>query len=479
MKKLLRMFKLRREELFAAAVSLLVLVALHAVIIGKYFHLFTQTGRGHWTVFIKNFAVSGFDPITYSMLTYWEANYNVYRHPLLSFMVWPLSKLNGWLTELTGMNLVQFIVAVPLLFCAFYSFIFIFRIFRDIVKIKLFEATVLSAMLFSLAYVMVSAIVPDHFCVSMFLLVFTIYLAGLKMQRKARFTVWQTVLLFTVTAGVTLSNGVKTFMYALFTNGRKFFRIKYLLLAVLLPSALMWGFARWEYRTFVLPKEKARHEAKAKKDAEKKEKMFTAFADTVGIKDSVQLRKAFNAEMKKRAQAKYKEDRKKPWNKNTGKPMGKGEFMRWTDITTSRTATFVENLFGESVQLHRDWLLQDTLRSRPVIVPYDWAFCYVVEAVILLLFVAGIVCGRRSRFMWMVLSGAAFDMLLHLGLGFGINEVYIMGAHWLFVLPITMAYLVKAFENRPAAKYLRLLLLLLTLWLWAYNGTLLVGYLIG
>ena len=291
MKKFFRMFKIRREEMAASVCALCVLIALHAMMISKTFNTFLHTGGAHWNIFIKNFVVSGFDPITYSMVTYWEANYNVYRHPFLSFMVWPLSLLDGWLMDMTGLNLVQFIVAVPLLFFAFYSFIFIFRIFRDIIKIRRFEATVLSAMLFSFAYVMIAAVVPDHFCVSMFLLVFALYISGLKMQNGTRLNIWQTVLLFFVTAGVTLSNGVKIFIYALFTNGKKFFRIKYLLLAVLLPSALIWVFARWEYRTFVLPKEKARHEARLKKSAETRQKLFNAFADTTSLKDSAEIKK--------------------------------------------------------------------------------------------------------------------------------------------------------------------------------------------
>lgn len=459
MKKFFRMFKIRREEMAASVCALCVLIALHAMMISKTFNTFLHTGGAHWNIFIKNFVVSGFDPITYSMVTYWEANYNVYRHPFLSFMVWPLSLLDGWLMDMTGLNLVQFIVAVPLLFFAFYSFIFIFRIFRNIIKIRRFEAMVLSAMLFSFAYVMIAAVVPDHFCVSMFLLVFALYISGLKMQNGTRLNIWQTVLLFFVTAGVTLSNGVKIFIYALFTNGKKFFRIKYLLLAVLLPSALIWVFARWEYRTFVLPKEKARHEARLKKSAE--------------------IKKAFAKEMNKRVKAKYVKDHQKAWNKHTGKPMGKGEFIKWTDISTSRSETAVENLFGESIQLHDQHLLQDTLRSRPVIVPYSWIINYVVEAVIVLLFIGGIWCGRRSRFLWMALGGFAFDMFLHMGLGFGINEVYIMGAHWLFVMPMAMAFVVKQAENGRFRTWLRVLLVVLTLWLWAYNGTLLAGYLLG
>ena len=479
MKKFFRMFKIRREEMAASVCALCVLIALHAMMISKTFNTFLHTGGAHWNIFIKNFVVSGFDPITYSMVTYWEANYNVYRHPFLSFMVWPLSLLDGWLMDMTGLNLVQFIVAVPLLFFAFYSFIFIFRIFRDIIKIRRFEAMVLSAMLFSFAYVMIAAVVPDHFCVSMFLLVFALYISGLKMQNGTRLSIWQTVLLFFVTAGVTLSNGVKIFIYALFTNGKKFFRIKYLLLAVLLPSALIWVFARWEYRTFVLPKEKARHEARLKKSAETRLKLFNAFADTTSLKDSAEIKKAFAKEMNKRVKAKYVKDHQKAWNKHTGKPMGKGEFIKWTDISTSRSETAVENLFGESIQLHDQHLLQDTLRSRPVIVPYSWIINYVVEAVIVLLFIGGIWCGRRSRFLWMALGGFAFDMFLHMGLGFGINEVYIMGAHWLFVMPMAMAFVVKQAENGRFRTWLRVLLVVLTLWLWAYNGTLLAGYLLG
>lgn len=479
MKKFFDMFKIRREERAAAVCALCVLICLHALMISKTFSTFLHTGGARWTIFIKNFVMSGFDPITYSMVTDWEANYNVYRHPFLSFMVWPLSVIDGWIMDLTGLNLVQFIVAVPLLFFAFYTFIFIFRIFRDIVKIQRFEAMVLSAMLFSFAYVMVAVIVPDHFCVSLFLLVFALYVSGLKIQNGTKFSIGQTWLLFFVTAGVTLSNGIKIFIYSLFTNGKKFFRLKYFLLAVILPSALIWVFARWEYRTFVLPKEKARKEARLKKSEESRKKLLEAFKDTTSLKDSSAINKAFAQEMNKRVKAKYVRDHQKAWNKHTGKPMGKGEFINWTDVSTSRSETAVENLFGESIQLHDQHLLQDTLRSRPVIVPYSWIINYVVEAVLVLLFVIGIWYGRRSRFLWMALCGFAFDMALHMGLGFGINEVYIMGAHWLFVMPLAMAFMVKQAENSKFRPWLRGLLVVLTLWLWAYNGTLLVGYLVG
>ena len=166
-----------------------------------------------------------------------------------------------------------------------------------------------------------------------------------------------------------------------------------------------------------------------------------------------------------------------------GKPLGHGEFSQWTDITTPRGWSLVENVCGEPIQLHTDYLLRDALMNRPVIVHYRHAFNYVVEALVLLLFLAGVWAGRRSRFLWLALSFLGFDMLIHLVLGFGLNEVYIMSAHWLIVVPIAVAFLLRALCQRgPRLRSLvalRVVLLLLTAWLMIYNGVLYGQYLFG
>jgi hypothetical protein len=60
-------------------------------------------------------------------------------------------------------------------------------------------------------------------------------------------------------------------------------------------------------------------------------------------------------------------------------------------------------------------------------------------------------------------------MLMHLGFGFGLNEVYIMAAHWVFVIPIALAYLLKRLS--PSMQpYLRISLFLLVSWLFLWNG---------
>ena len=165
---------------------------------------------------------------------------------------------------------------------------------------------------------------------------------------------------------------------------------------------------------------------------------------------------------------------KDPWNAHTGTPIAKEGFMKWTDVSTDRWDAVVHNLFGETIQLHQDYLLDDTLKSRPVVVEYRYIINYVVEALVIGLFLIGIWMGRRQRLLWLVLSCFAFDMALHLGLGFGINEVYIMGPHWLFVIPISIAYVLK-FASQRWLLPLRVVITSLAIFLLGWNGWLFIN----
>jgi hypothetical protein len=160
----------------------------------------------------------------------------------------------------------------------------------------------------------------------------------------------------------------------------------------------------------------------------------------------------------------------------SGTPMKEHGFWKWTDISTSRIRTIYENLFGETMQFHRQHFLEDTLVFRPVFVKYDWLWSYVIEGFILLLAAIGLWCGRRSRFLWLALSYFGFDMGIHLVLGFGINEIFIMAPHWLFVIPLSIAC---AFQGAKGIRHqlLQLSVLALTAYLWVYNGWLLVDFL--
>lgn len=490
MKKIFDIFKIKKEERWLALGIFLALAILNGVVIARYAGTFTLVTDDYYKNFIRHFCVSGFDPLTYWVLSDWNAAYNVYRHPLLAFYMYIPYLINMGLMKLTGYNCALFIAVIIQMFCGFYATLFLQRIFREVLELDKAASSILTLLFFSFGHVMVTCIVPDHFVISMLLLILALYVSGRRIKHNHPLKIWQTVVYFVLTAGTSLNNGLKIFFSALFVNRKRFFRPKHLLLAVILPAALLWGFCRWEYRTFVWPVEMARKEMKAKKTAEKKarqERMaqLKQIKDSL-TKDSIQkglkiitpeeiAQKAKNDSIQKAKQLARNEARKKRGPKQ-GAPIMKGEFMNWTDATSSRTQSIVENLMGESIQLHQDYVLQDELRHRPMFVNYRYAFNYIVEALIIILFLAGIWAGRKSRYLWLVMSYFGLDMLLHIGLGFGLNEVYIMSGHWIYALPIAIGFLLKETRHQRYSLCLKSLLLTIGLFLLIYNGILIIGY---
>lgn len=466
--KIIELFKIKREERMPALAALLLSAALNALVIYAYYGKFSRLCGNYKWYFVKNFHISGYDPLTYNVVTDWDMRYNVFRHPLLAPFMYIPSVINQGLMSLTGINCVQFVVAVILILFTVYSFVFLYRIFREVLDLGRTDSLVLASLNYSFAYVLLASAVPDHFILSMSALIMTLYICGMKMRGGRRLTRLQTVLLFILTAGISLNNGIKVFIGGLFTNGRRFFRPAYIIPAVVLPSILLWFAARWEYNEFVYPSWKINKDMKAKFEAKEVAKISKAFRDTVATADSAKIEAGVQAVLAERkARQKWKKSHSAA-SMHTGKPIRRGEFWDWTDMTTPRIETAVHNLFGESLILHDDYLLCDVLKDRPVIVRYNLWLNYAIEAAIVLLFLAGIWYGRRSRFLWLSLSLFGFDMLIHMAIGFGINEIYIMSPHWSFVIPIAIAFALKHTAGRGRL-VMRGVLTALAIYMFVYN----------
>ena len=408
------LFKIHREERWPAVYALTFILSFQYLIISKFFCLFADYSEQNWNTFMRNYHMSGFDPITYSVLSEWHQGYDVVRHPLLAFMMYPLSLLNGLLEQFTTVNCAQLIMGVLLVFCAFYTFLFMYRILQEVIGVDRLAAFLLTVFFFSCGYIWLTVLVADHFCLSLYLIIYIIYRSGVKMRRGECFSIWETICSFVVVAGVTLSNGAIVFLCVLFVNGRRFFKKGYLMKAVLIPSFCMLAIAfLMNYTTEKVPSEKEN-------------------------------------------------------------PIG--EQMEWVGTDVSRLDILVENFFGESIQLHREHLLGDILMKRPVIVRYTWPVQYAVETIIFLLFLLGAWQGRSERFLWLLMSILAFNLVLHILLGFAIDEVYIMAAHWLFVVPLTMGWLFKE-KHRWVHLTLVILIATITVYLLLYHGYWLHRYL--
>lgn len=76
-------FRIKKEERLFALITLIVIIAFNVLMITYHFDDFGKPKAGFWTLFTKNFQISGFDPYTYLTLSKWKVYYTEYRHPML------------------------------------------------------------------------------------------------------------------------------------------------------------------------------------------------------------------------------------------------------------------------------------------------------------------------------------------------------------------------------------------------------------
>lgn len=435
---------LRKEERPIAIVAFVVFAALNALLIANHWQSFTRGAHvGFWSVFYNHLNMSGYDIFSLIFISCMRLHWNTLRHPLFVVVLLPLFWLNRLIMPQTEFNAAVLLMAALLVVADVWGAVLMHRLLRDVVEVRRVDATLLTALFYGFAHVMIATMVPDHFALSLPLLLLTLLIAGRKLKEGKPMKLWQSALLFFLTAGVTLTNGVKVALAAWFADGRKVFAWRSIA-SFVVPTLLLGAIYVWQQDAIVAPQErkiKRIEAAVAKKDP-------TRIAKLNEHNDFV------------------KQQNGEALTKNV-------PLLEWSDITTDRWQSAVDNLFGESLQLHRDYLLEDVQQTRPVFVQYRSALNYVVEALLVVLLAVGAWMARREKFFLMVLAWFGFDMLMHMGFGFGLNEVYIMTAHWAFIIPIAAGYILRR-SNSMAP---RVLVAALAVWLWAYNAAIVIGYL--
>ena len=436
---------LRKEERPVALVALVVFTLLNALLVANHYDSFTRGAHvGFWSVFYNHLNMSGYDIFSLIAISCLRVHYNVLRHPLFIAVLLPLYGINHLLMPATGFNFAVFLMAAVIIVCDVAGAVLFYRVLREIVGVGRGDALLLTALFYSFAHVMVAAMVPDHFAISLPLLMLTLWLTGKKLRAKEAFRPIETAVLFFLTAGITLTNGIKVALAAWIAGGKRVFSLRSIA-SFVVPMVLLGCIYVLTDRLIIVPQEqgiKRIEAAVAKKDPQRIERL-----------------KVHDAFVKKQ----------------NGEALTKGvPLLEWSDMTTPRWQSAVDNLFGESLQLHRDHLFEDVQQSRPVFVGYRSWVNYLVEILVVALLVAGAWVARREKFFLVVVSWFVFDMVMHMGFGFGLNEVYIMTAHWAFIIPIAAAYLLR----RTRSSVPRWLVAALAVWLWCYNAAIIVQYLL-
>lgn len=434
-------FKVKKEERWLAFAMLAVFVTFNAMVIASHYHLYTMDAHGgFWSLFTKNFRMSGYDCWSWITVSGGRIHFVTSRHPLYLTFLYPLYLLNDWLIQNVGYNFAVYFMAVIIVFSAFYAVLFMYRVFREVLELRRKDARLLTLLLFSFGHVLIPTMVPDHFVISLMLLSLTLYITGKKMKKGQLLTAWQSLVLTFFTAGMATSNGVKTLLAGLFTNGKKVFTCKFISIGVVLPLLLLLGIQQSQYYLLEVPQQAV-------------------------------VRHIESETLKKNPQKvlEHKKQRDEWQRTHLGQPVGDGVITKLMDVSTPRVPTIVENFFGESIQLHQRSLLKDVSWERPIFVEYNWSVNYIIEAFIVLLFIVGIVFSYKQRFFKMLLAWFACDLTLHLILGFAVTEVYIMTSGWAFIIPISYGYLLKRLSMKWL-KLMRVALIMLTIYLWIYNA---------
>ena len=434
-------FKVKKEERWLAFAMLAVFVTFNAMVIASHYHVYTMEAHGgFWSVFTKNFRMSGYDCWSWITVSGGRIHFVTSRHPLYLTFLYPLYLLNDWLIQNVGYNFAVYFMAVIIVFSAFYAVLFMYRVFREVLELRRKDARILTLLLFSFGHVLIPTMVPDHFVISLMLLSLTLYITGKKMKKGQLLTAWQSLVLTFFTAGMATSNGVKTLLAGLFTNGKKVFTCKFISIGVVLPLLLLLGIQQSQYYLLEVPQQAV-----------------------VSHIESETLKKNPQKVLE------HKKQRDEWQRTHLGQPVGDGVITKLMDVSTPRIPTIVENFFGESIQLHQRSLLKDVSWERPIFVEYNWSVNYIIEAFIVLLFIVGIVFSYKQRFFKMLLAWFACDLTLHLILGFAVTEVYIMTSGWAFIIPISYGYLLKRLSMKWL-KLMRVALIMLTIYLWIYNA---------
>ena len=406
------------ETLIVILLGLLIFSGLNYLMTYTAPEAWTDKHVGPWTAFHKGFTFSGFDQFTYITITQFRPIYVHLRHPALLYFVYPMTKLNEWLKDEYGINCAIYIVAVVWTLIGTLSWTLLYKIFRKIIGLSLWESLLLNVFFYSFAHVTIAMFVPDHMLLTMTTLFLMLYVTEQAAQQGKAIATWKALLLYFIGTGISTTNAVKIWMIDVAGRWRRgavasIFRHS---LLYILPTLLL----AWIYY----------------------------YQETTANVDERRFQRRLEVKALSKDSAGYvrkKTESRRVLSARENKQLINNPLFEWTDMSIPIVPTLTENIYGEGFQLHEDYLLCDAnvRGQRPVIVRYNHWYNYAAEALLLILFAIGVYTGRRERFMWMCLLPFLFDMFLHIVLRFALTDVYIMTAHWAVVIPVAVAMTLK------------------------------------
>lgn len=384
---ILQLFTPRKGEIAFSIFLLALTFVLNLLYIGKYYGV-------SWP------SISGYDQFLLSTLTDWlHSRYlnpdftAVYSHPGFGIAMAPLYAVNYILSSIIGSNCANFVLAIVLMTMFIAETILLKRILNEHIGLKLPVSFILSTLFSGLAYVLLMSFTPDHFAFSQFLLILYVYLWTKNQQGNSG----KLDLVTTCIGCITITNGIKIILSKLLFERKQFKKC-------LFQNTIIWSL-------LILVS------------------MFLARNVTYSTQNDDTTRTEQKHKASENSEHNYI-DKIKPiyWG-----------YRNWINTEKSRTNSFINNMFGQSILFHPNSLSQDNISMGYY--PVFWK--NIVNAIFMIMVACGIALSRKTKLMQLLLCFLSIDVFIHLVCCFGISELYIFSPHFLFIYIISIGYLIK------------------------------------
>jgi hypothetical protein len=119
-----------------------------------------------------------------------------------------------------------------------------------------------------------------------------------------------------------------------------------------------------------------------------------------------------------------------------------GDTLQYTGSRIDKCHLFIDNFLSEPILFHDKTGI--VFSSETINLPsYPNLFFYLPVAILFILTLFSVIINRNLGLTWLFCLCFTIDILIHFGIGYGIEEAQLFCGHWMFYLPIMIGLLIK------------------------------------
>ena len=117
-----------------------------------------------------------------------------------------------------------------------------------------------------------------------------------------------------------------------------------------------------------------------------------------------------------------------------------GDTLKYTGTTLDKCQLFFENFISEPIAFH--YTTGIVFSPETIHLPsYPSLLCYVPVIILFSLVMISVIVCYKEKIVWLFCACWGTDLIIHFGIGYGMEEAQLFCGHWIFFLPIMIGML--------------------------------------